>query len=59
VTAFRRVEQYAFVLAPGDVGLKQALDDALPGLRVDGTLRGVELAYGVHRDASPPIELDP
>jgi ABC-type amino acid transport substrate-binding protein len=52
-------EQYAFVLAPGDVALKQALDEALQGLRADGTLRRFELEYGVDRDASWPIELDP
>jgi ABC-type amino acid transport substrate-binding protein len=52
-------EQYAFVLAPGDLVLKQALDAALQELRRDGALRRIELAYGVDRDSDWPIDLEP
>ena len=51
-------EQYAFVLAPGDVALKQALDEGLQELRKDGTLRRVELTYGVERGSNWPIDLE-
>ena len=51
------LEQYGFVMAPGSAELKRALDDALAGIRADGTYDRLLDRYELRRGEDWPVEL--
>lgn len=51
------LEQYGFVYAPDSTDLKRAFDEALANMRADGSLRALQVQYGLDRDEDWPVKI--